>query len=289
MAGQPAQAVTAPIAVTKCGQVIDRDAYLARDLKCDTEFGIVLRQLDLTQPLPTPPSTFAVIPSRDLGEGLGSWPPIGQDRSSCGCVTVESIIGAHGVYGDGGLTITKLVLTNNGTGVGCNCHGSMQQSLLRDNKIGLTSLEGGLQLTGNTIKGSEIGSWIWHLGGGSYSDNNFIDNKVGVQLTEFSSSVILQRNSFSRNGVGLTATASDFGGYGIAIVKDNLFSRNGDGIYLPLDEVIRVTTRSGGMSPSLTRVTASMPQVRKTSAETLAHATASPVSVWCALVPSTPG
>ena len=144
---------------------------------------------------------------------------------------------SHGVYGDGGLTITKLVLTNNGTGVGCNCYGSMQQSLLRDNKIGITSLEGGLQLTGNTIKGSEIGSWIWHLGGGSYSDNNFIDNKVGVQLAELSASVILQRNSFRRNGVGLTGTASDSGGYGTAIVKENRFSENGDGIYLPLDEV----------------------------------------------------
>jgi hypothetical protein len=235
LAAAPAEAATpGPIPVTECGQVITRDAYLTRDLTCDTFFGISLvAPPDAEEGAPVSASlNLRGHRLRGSGTGIGIlvdvYPALGNLRVKNGRVDHWDA-GLHEASGE--MRIKRLRIDHNDRGLWCNDRCIVKKSLIKRNRVGTWQAEANVTLVKNVIVGNEIGSELAGVTLGDFSKNLYARNEVGVSVTTGFAS--LTRNSFYRNGVGVTGPSDDFGS---ASLVRNWFVHNRDGVYLPSQE-----------------------------------------------------
>jgi hypothetical protein len=233
--GLPAQAADPALTrVTTCGQTMTGDAYLARDLTCDTGVGIRLEAPADAEDGSSASATLDLRGHRLRGSGTGFgvyvdlYPATGDLRLENGRVDHWE----HGVLeGSGTLTVRRVRIDGNaGRGVWCNGTCLIDRSLIQRNGTGVFQAEADVALTRSLVLGNGVGSELLGITSGSFSRNVYARNRTGVLLS--GGTVHLRRNWFIANRVGVTGPPGDHIDY-FARIERNVFRWNRNGVYLP--------------------------------------------------------
>lgn len=129
----------------------------------------------------------------------------------------------------GSMSISKSRFDANGTGVDCyEAYCTLQASSLANNQTAVAATTFGITATGNVIRGNTIGLGVSTGLVSNVSHNTFAGNKTGVSF--YAAGGTVARNSFTGNEVGFTSSSA--GDPFTAELDRNVFTGNGDGIYI---------------------------------------------------------
>ncbi|PZS12554.1 MAG: hypothetical protein DLM57_18715 [Pseudonocardiales bacterium] len=138
------------------------------------------------------------------------------------------------VSGGGAITLNGSTLEHNGVAVSCSEVGcTISQSRLRYNSTAIAAFFAGGKITSNDVSGNGIGFRTDYNPDSRYahelSSNVFTGNTSAVVVNALGSAN-LHDNIFTGNGVGFTVPSGDF--TTTTLLERNVFTRNGDGVHI---------------------------------------------------------
>jgi hypothetical protein len=137
----------------------------------------------------------------------------------------------------GSFDVTRSTLTDNRIGMtGDDVGFTVVDSVVRDGDTAFSTFRGGVTLARSEVRGYRIGLDNDGSSLSTATDSRFTGNGTAVQLG-IDSSTGLTRNQFRGNGTGVTVKPGLDSPIRQAGLVDNVFERNGDGVFLPDDVV----------------------------------------------------